>query len=406
MMKKILLLFFLFSALGFNAKSQYSQIGIMGEFNEWTSDMFLSQDPTLLDRWTLLANFTKDMDKNKDGLVEVKFRADAAWTTNWGATEFPMGTGVQNGANIPVIIDTNAASTEYFVTFNSSTGAYNFISPFVVANRGYSIVVDGTLNEADWHLDNYVAKLLNGYFTLDPNTVKFGVAYDDSFLYVGLEVQDALPTLYEMGEIFIDGNNSNGAYDANDLHLRFNGPVVTIVKGPEDLDIDLMFQLISGGYAAELAIPLAALGITPDPGSQIGFDIIFGDGDSGTQVDYMMSWTGDNNNYESTVAFGTLEFADQTGMNERPAVNMIHVYPNPASDHIFIEVGGETAGEQINVLISDITGRIILNEDYQVTTAGNSLKVDASGFIPGLYMIRIMDGDGNKITRKLLVSGK
>ncbi|GIV35909.1 MAG: hypothetical protein KatS3mg032_0288 [Cyclobacteriaceae bacterium] len=52
---------------------------------------------------------------------ELKFRADDAWTVNWGASTFPAGIGVQSGANIPVQAGT------YFVTFNSLTGEYRFL---------------------------------------------------------------------------------------------------------------------------------------------------------------------------------------------------------------------------------------------------------------------------------------
>lgn len=52
----------------------------------------------------------------------VKFRADQQWNTNWGASNWPSGTGTQNGNNIPV-----GGSTGYYqITFNAGTGAYSF----------------------------------------------------------------------------------------------------------------------------------------------------------------------------------------------------------------------------------------------------------------------------------------
>ncbi len=53
---------------------------------------------------------------------EAKFRADNFWGINWGAAAFPSGTGTFNGANIAGIIPGT-----YDVTFNVSTGAYNFV---------------------------------------------------------------------------------------------------------------------------------------------------------------------------------------------------------------------------------------------------------------------------------------
>jgi starch-binding outer membrane protein SusE/F len=51
---------------------------------------------------------------------EAKFRQDHAWAVNWGAVDFPSGTGTQEGANI--IVTTPGT---YDVTFNRS-GAYTF----------------------------------------------------------------------------------------------------------------------------------------------------------------------------------------------------------------------------------------------------------------------------------------
>lgn len=62
---------------------------------------------------------------------EAKFRKDNDWTTNWGSLDFPSGTGIQNGQNIPVTAGT------YHVTFNRSTGNYAFAN--TLSNHEHSI---------------------------------------------------------------------------------------------------------------------------------------------------------------------------------------------------------------------------------------------------------------------------
>jgi hypothetical protein len=62
---------------------------------------------------------------------EAKFRKDNDWTTNWGSLDFPTGTGIQNGQNIPVTAGT------YDITFDKSTGNYAFIN--TLSNRENSI---------------------------------------------------------------------------------------------------------------------------------------------------------------------------------------------------------------------------------------------------------------------------
>ncbi len=50
----------------------------------------------------------------------LKFRQGRLWTVNWGSLDFPIGTGIQSGEDIPVV------EGVYTVQFNAQTGAYSF----------------------------------------------------------------------------------------------------------------------------------------------------------------------------------------------------------------------------------------------------------------------------------------
>lgn len=52
---------------------------------------------------------------------ELKFRKDDSWTSNWGSTSYPSGTGTQDGPNIPINVDST-----YSISFDKSTGNYVF----------------------------------------------------------------------------------------------------------------------------------------------------------------------------------------------------------------------------------------------------------------------------------------
>ena len=87
------------------------KVGIIGTATGgWETDVDMTSKDNGVN-YTLDYTFT-------DGVV--KFRKDDAWIENWGAATFPTGTGVQDGANIPVTAGT------YKVSFNATTGAYNF----------------------------------------------------------------------------------------------------------------------------------------------------------------------------------------------------------------------------------------------------------------------------------------
>ena len=57
---------------------------------------------------------------------EVKFRKDNSWTTNWGSTAFPTGTGTQDGPNIPI------SGGFYNVTFDRFSGDYSFVNSLAI----------------------------------------------------------------------------------------------------------------------------------------------------------------------------------------------------------------------------------------------------------------------------------
>lgn len=88
------------------------QIGIVGTaVSDWNTDVFMT---TTDDITYTLTNYPL-----KGG--ELKFRQDADWSINWGSDTFPVGTGVQDGPNIPIYAPGN-----YDITFNRFTGEYSF----------------------------------------------------------------------------------------------------------------------------------------------------------------------------------------------------------------------------------------------------------------------------------------
>jgi hypothetical protein len=103
-----------------------SLVGEAGPFGEWpgTDDMgakdtYLEADPTDDQLWTGSSISLTDAAEGGG----VKFRANTDWAVNWGAEEFPAGTGTQDGSNILCVAGT------YNVAFNSETGEYLFSDP-------------------------------------------------------------------------------------------------------------------------------------------------------------------------------------------------------------------------------------------------------------------------------------
>ncbi len=91
----------------------YETVGIIGSAtpNGWDASTPMMQSEEDAHVWMLTVELV-------DG--EAKFRANDAWDINWGSTDFPMGTAVQDGPNIPVTAGT------YEIMVNDATGEYSF----------------------------------------------------------------------------------------------------------------------------------------------------------------------------------------------------------------------------------------------------------------------------------------
>jgi hypothetical protein len=283
------------------------EIGLVGDFNEWggdptaPTDVWMVRDPMYPSQFSLFYNFTSS--------TQLLFRMDAdpLFVNVWGGT-FPEGTGVMDPDQL---IDVPGG--KYQIFFNCKSGDFKFVrlGNAVIAPKVFAMDINGILDEADWKIDQLISQVVMGSATGDMNEIHFGVTYNSEYLFVGLDVNDSTLTPYEMGELFIDGNKSGGAYDTTDLHIRFAGPVVIVVQPDTIMGIQLGFAVKPSGlgYTAELAIPWDELSVTPEEGAQIGFDIMISDRDSLTPgVDYMAAWNGGLQNYQTTSSFGDLNF--------------------------------------------------------------------------------------------------
>lgn len=140
-----------------------SDIGIIGNATPggWDNDTDLYRDAVDTNKYFRVLNLT---------IGEAKFRKDNAWAVNWGALDFPTGTGTQGGPNIPI-----SAAGKYRVDFDKSTGVYSFteVIEFV------SIGIIGSATPGGWDTDTDLTKdagnpdLWKGTFDLLDGEAKF-----------------------------------------------------------------------------------------------------------------------------------------------------------------------------------------------------------------------------------------
>lgn len=282
------------------------EIGMIGDFNEWggtvpgdpPTDIYLVRDPMYPTLFSLEYTFS-----SSTGLL---FRVDAdPLATNWWGGSFPMGQAVQDPSQILQV-----PGGTYLITVNCLSNTFSFtqLGNSVTAPKVFSINVDGVLNESDWDISQPVAKLIDGAVVGDENVIFFGVTYNEEYLYVGIDVTDSTLVGTEIGEVFVDGNNSGGDYDENDCHLRFTALGIEVIYGPAGMEplIGFVVKPAFDGFTAEIGIAWADLGVTPEEGSQMGFDILMGDDDTGSGIEYTLAWNGGMQNLETTSSFGAM----------------------------------------------------------------------------------------------------
>lgn len=188
----------------------FATVGIIGSGTAggWDTDTDLTQDPGDAHVWTGTVTLV-------DG--EAKFRADDAWTKNWGAATYPSGYGLADGPNIPV----NAGT--YFVWFNDATGEYFFMPE----NRSVPYAALGIIGDATpngWDSDTDLIQspanefLWSKIVTVTDGEAKFradddwAVNWGASPFPGGIGAQDGPNIPVKEGTYFVTFNTGTGEY--------------------------------------------------------------------------------------------------------------------------------------------------------------------------------------------------
>ena len=181
-----------------------------------------------------------------------------------------------------------------------------------------AMVVDGMLNEAAW---NPVTPVENVVLNTSADPVLFDVLWDESYLYVGVAVEDE--SLHndsveiwndDSVAILVDGNHSQ------DNTLDEFDDLISLGYGDDESDLYAMSGdttgiegAWSGSYTMEFAIPWSHFGVVPSPGMTIGFDIGVNDDDGGGDLnrDSEVRWVGtDPYWWTSTTMIGDIILVD------------------------------------------------------------------------------------------------
>ena len=385
--------------------------GCIGVYNETIGDVILRNQLAFDNTTTYVGTY------ELDNAYDLVFRKDGSATVSWSTDAFPAGTATLGGAMIP------ATAGRYRITFDCITGEYSFtdaLSGDAVAQAQYTDTpptIDGALTEYDL---SYGSEILAVEGTAVNNTVTWGAKWDDEYLYVGVDVVDAVvegtnnPWDNDAIELYIDGDNSkDGTYSAE----SFDTQLIMDALGESELwvkadgvaitDEESVWVITGSGYAIELKLAWSNFDFAPGKGRTIGFSLANNDSDIGIGRDYQTTWYGDGNNWSDNAVLGDLELAGGPyyvhGLDEHVLYNSnVVVYPNPTTGNVSVRADGDVFNTKAVIYVADITGRMIARTDANFNS-NTTIQLNTSDLTTGIYFVNIISEDGKRAVKKLIV---
>jgi hypothetical protein len=178
----------------------FNDIGFLGGFNDFSQSVPMITVDGIQYQYTDF-HFTAN---------DVKFRQDNSWDINWGGNDFPAGTAIFNGGNIPL------TAGFYNVSFNLNSLAYNFqqvpVSLIGDGAQGWDTDINMTSNDGGVTFTLNEITLVNGGVKFRTNNAWAlnwgGTTFPNGTGIIGLS--DNIPTV--AGTYNVTFNRVTGAY--------------------------------------------------------------------------------------------------------------------------------------------------------------------------------------------------
>ena len=84
------------------------------------------------------------------------------------------------------------------------------------------------------------------------------------------------------------------------------------------------------------------------------------------------------------------------------AKRLVYVYPNPVKDILNISIT-VTVSARYNCYLYDVTGRVLISKVYDVAEGRQTLQMPFGRMAKGAYTIKVVDADGNTVTRQNII---
>ncbi len=181
------------------------------------------------------------------------------------------------------------------------------------------LAINGILDESVWDISNNIS--IN--YRSSDNTAKFGILWDDNYLYIGIDIKDK--NLCKTGgnswysdsvEILIDANN-NKSTTIEESDRLFAKPIKSYwIQELKNKYEGVIHQWIktSDGYSMEFAISWSNFNISPTAGTNLGLNIAVNDDDNPVPNNNLsrLTWKGNTDYYSNPSKWGTISLSNTT----------------------------------------------------------------------------------------------
>lgn len=176
------------------------------------------------------------------------------------------------------------------------------------------IAIDGNPSEGFWNFSRTANTVTLGS---TPSVARFATAWDVSYLYLALEVDDntangglASPSSNDSIEILIDAlHDRQTVYNVDDRRFIIERTGDTVEVFGRGAGWITAVQSTESGYNLEIAIPWNNLERTPYPGMGVGFDLILNDNQNGSGRTAAVTWNGSDPTEPAPLTFGNLQLS-------------------------------------------------------------------------------------------------
>ena len=96
------------------------------------------------------------------------------------------------------------------------------------------------------------------------------------------------------------------------------------------------------------------------------------------------------NNFASLAEMHISSITGTEDINEDIAVS---VFPNPASNNVFVDLALENVSDNVNLQVVDIQGRVVMTQNFANVKA-DKLQLNVANLNTGVYVINIRTEEG------------